>query len=185
MFGRRIATAPHVKGTESMDHMLLALQNSAFAYWLSQGVYPPIITLHSMGMALLVGLQVVINLRVLGFGVGIAFGALRRLMKVVWIGFWVNAFSGILLFSITPDKFVHSALFLLKMSLIATGLILGALMNSSLLSVGDEYGPGSLTAPPRAKTLAVLSLTCWMAAIVTGRWLAYTTFGDVGIGTDG
>jgi hypothetical protein len=165
-----------------VDKLLLAVQNSAFAAWLSQGIYPPIITLHSVGMALLVGLQVVINLRVLGLGKGLPIPALRRYMKVVWIGFGVNAFSGTLLFLITPDKFIHSTLFQLKLSFIAAGLILGALMNSSLLSVGDEYASATLDPSVRSKALAVLSLLCWMAAITTGRWLAYTTFGDIGVG---
>jgi hypothetical protein len=168
-----------------MDHLLLAIQNSAFANWLSQGIYPPIITLHSVGMALLVGLQVIINLRVVGVGRALPIPALRRFMTVVWIGFGVNAVTGTLLFLITPDKFVHSRLFILKLSLIASGLILGAVLNTSLLTVGDEYARAKAEPSLRAKTLAVLSLTCWMAAIVTGRWLAYTTFGDIGVGSEG
>jgi|HubBroStandDraft_5_1064220.scaffolds.fasta_scaffold195776_2 hypothetical protein len=167
-----------------MDQLLLRLQNSAFAYWLSQGAFPPIITVHSVGMALLVGLQVVINLRVLGLGRAIPIPALRRFMTIVWLGFIANAISGALLFSIYPDKYVHSTLFRFKLSFIAAGLIIGVLLNRSLLSVGDEYALPDSNAPRKAKTLAALSLICWLAAIVTGRWLAYTTFGDIGVGTD-
>ena len=166
-----------------VEHLLLALQNSAFANWLSQSPYPPIITLHSVGMALLVGLQVVINLRVLGFGRELPIPALRRFMSVVWIGFWVNAASGTLLFLISPDKLFHSTLFRIKLSLIAAGLILGAILNSSLLNVGDEYAPSNARTASQAKAVAILSLACWFAAIFTGRWLAYTTFADVGIGS--
>jgi hypothetical protein len=168
-----------------MDHFLTQIQNSAFAYWLSQGIYPPIITLHSIGMALLVGLQVIINLRILGLGRSLSIPALRGFMTIVWIGFGVNALTGTLLFCITPDKFVHSTLFILKMSLIASGLILGAILNTRLLKVGSEYTLATTLVPGHLKLLAALSLTCWLAAIVTGRWLAYTTFGDVGIGPDG
>jgi hypothetical protein len=168
-----------------LDHLLLKLQNSAFAYWLSQGAFPPIITLHSVGMALLVGLQVVINLRVLGIGSGLPIASLRPFMKVVWLGFIANAFSGVLLFSIYPDKYIHSTLFRFKLSFIAAGLLLGALLNTSLLTVGDEYSQAYFKAPPRAKAFAALSLACWAAAIITGRWLAYTTFGDVDVGDTG
>jgi hypothetical protein len=167
-----------------MDHLLLALQNSSFAFWLSQGAFPPIITMHSAGMALLVGLQGIINLRVLGVGRGgLPIPAMRRFMKVVWIGFWMNLVSGVLLFSIYPDKYVHNTLFRFKMSFIAAGLILGALLNTSLLSVGDEYASAGTNAPLRAKTLAVLSLACWLSAIVAGRYMAYSTFADIGAGT--
>jgi hypothetical protein len=164
-----------------MDHLLLALQNSQFAYWLSQGAFPPIITVHSAGMALLVGLQGIINLRVLGLGrKGLPIAAMRRFMKFVWIGFWMNLCSGVLLFSIYPDKYVHNTLFRFKIGFIIAGLVLGAVMNSTLLSVGDEYSAAGTSAPARTRALAALSLACWVSAIVAGRYLAYSTFADIG-----
>ncbi len=167
-----------------MDHLLLELQNSPFAFWLSQGAFPPIITVHSAGMAILVGLQGIINLRVLGIGRGgMPIPAMRRFMKVVWFGFWMNLVSGILLFSIYPDKYIHNTLFRFKIGFIIAGLVIGALLNTSLLSVGDEYAAADTKAPIRAKTLAALSLCCWFSAIVAGRYLAYSTFADVGAGT--
>jgi hypothetical protein len=167
-----------------MDHLLLELQNSPFAFWLSQGAFPPIITVHSAGMAILVGLQGIINLRVLGIGRGgLPIPAMRRFMKVVWLGFWMNLVSGILLFSIYPDKYIHNTLFRFKIGFIIAGLVIGALLNTSLLSVGDEYAAAGTNAPVRAKALAVLSLCCWISAIVAGRYLAYSTFADIGAGT--
>ncbi|MGH8257862.1 MAG: hypothetical protein ACRET0_16795 [Steroidobacteraceae bacterium] len=167
-----------------MDHLLLELQNSPFAFWLSQGAFPPIITVHSAGMAILVGLQGIINLRVLGIGRGgLPIPAMRRFMKVVWLGFWMNLVSGVLLFSIYPDKYVHNTLFRFKIGFIIAGLVIGALLNTSLLSVGDEYAKAGTIAPARAKALAVLSLCCWISAIVAGRYLAYSTFADIGAGT--
>lgn len=170
-----------------MDHLLLSLQNSQLGMqlsnWLSQSAFPPIITGHSIGMALLVGLQGLINLRVLGLGRGLPIPALRRFMKCVWIGFWINLSTGVLLFLITPDKFFHNRLFRFKIGFIVTGLVLGALLNSSLLSVGDEYASPDVNPAARDKLLAVLSLACWTSAIVAGRYLAYSTFGDLGVDT--
>lgn len=163
-----------------MDSLLLAVQNSQFAFWLSQGAYPIILTLHSVGLAVLVGLLAIIDLRVLGFGLGLPIPSLRGFMKVVWIGFWVNVCSGTLLFLISPDKLFHSNLFRIKLSLIALGLILGARLNSSLLGAGDEYA-AMANPSKRQRTMAILSLACWVSAIATGRWLAYTTFADIGI----
>jgi|SRR5665213_526548 len=167
-----------------MDHLLLALQNSSFAYWLSQGAFAPIITVHSVGMAMLVGLQGIINLRVLGVGRGgLPIPAMRRFMKIVWLGFWMNLCSGVLLFSIYPDKYIYSTLFRFKLAFIAAGLVLGAILNISLLSVGDEFASADSNPPLRDKTLAAMSLACWLSAIVAGRYLAYSTFADVGVGT--
>lgn len=164
-----------------MNSPLLTIQNSHFAFWLSQAPYAVILTLHSIGLAVLVGLLIVIDLRVLGFGRGLPLASLRGFMKVVWMGFWTNAVSGTLLFCISPEKFFHSNLFRCKLLLIVTGLVLGARLNSSLLKVGDEYA-ANVTASAGQRTLAVLSICCWLAAIFAGRWLAYTTFADIGIG---
>lgn len=167
-----------------MHAFLLSIQNSSFAEWLSQGIYPIVLTLHSVGLAILVGLLIVIDLRVLGFSGGLPIASLRGYMKVVWIGFWTNAATGTLLFCISPDKLFDSTLFRFKLTFIGVGLLLGALLNSSLLRRGDEF---AATAPPSAqqRALAMLSIACWIAAIFTGRWLAYTTFGDIGIGSAG
>jgi hypothetical protein len=163
-----------------MDDMLRALQESAFATWVQETAYPVVITLHSVGLALLVGLLIVVDLRVLGFARGLPRPALRKLMTVVWIGFWTNAISGAMLFSIDAKKDYHSNLFRLKLSAIALGLILGSLINARALAPAESAAPQS-DAPMQAKLLAVCSLLCWGSAIVAGRLLAYFTYGDVGI----
>lgn len=161
-----------------MDHVLITLQNGPFAFWLSQSIYPIILTIHSVGLALLVGLLVVIDLRVLGFARGLPIPSLRRFMNVVWIGFWANAASGILLLCISPYTLFHSTMFRFKLLFILIGLVLAGVLNASLLKVGDEY---AAVAHPsaRQRALAALSIACWLAAIVAGRLLAYTTSVDV------
>lgn len=165
-----------------LDQLLLALQKSRFADWLAQGAFPPIITLHSVGLALLVGLQVVICVRVLGFAEPLPIVALRRFMVVVWIGFWANLGSGLLLFAIYAHKYFHSTLFQAKLAFIVAGLVAGTLLNRAILKQANESAAQSgYQAPGWTKNLAVLSLSCWAAAIVCGRWLAYSTYGDIGL----
>jgi hypothetical protein len=164
-----------------IDQLLRAIQDSAFANWVQESAYPYVITLHSVGLALLVGLLVVIDLRVLGFGRGLPLPALRKLMTVIWIGFWTNFASGIMLFVIDAKKDFYSPLFRIKLSSIAIGLILGTLIKRRVLDRDIEYAPVDASAPSNAKVLAVCSLLCWITAIVAGRLLAYFTFGDVGV----
>jgi uncharacterized protein DUF6644 len=159
-----------------VDQLLRALQHSAFADWVQATAYPVVITAHSIGLAILVGLLVVIDLRVLGFARGLPLAALRKLMTVVWLGFWANAISGVMLFSIDAKKDFYSPLFRIKLSAIALGLILGTIISSSVLQ-----GNSGAATSSRAKVLAICSLTCWASAIVTGRLLAYFTYGDVGV----
>jgi hypothetical protein len=164
-----------------LDNLLKALQDSTFANWVQQSAYPVVITFHSIGLATLVGLLMVIDLRVLGFARSLPLPALRKLMKVVWIGFWVNAISGSMLFCIDAKKDFYSGLFRTKLSAIALGLILGTLIKNRVLANPEPYAPGTSGTSSGAKVLATLSLLCWIGAIVSGRLLAYFTFGDVGI----
>jgi hypothetical protein len=168
-----------------LDQLLKALQDSAFANWVQQSAYPVVITFHSIGLATLVGLLMVIDLRVLGFAKSLPLPALRKLMRVVWIGFWVNAISGSMLFCIDAKKDYYSGLFRTKLSAIALGLILGTLIKNRVLSTpaaDSSRGAGLDVGTSRgAKILASLSLLCWIGAIVSGRLLAYFTFGDVGV----
>jgi len=163
-----------------IDHALFALQDSAFAHWVQSSAYPVVITVHSIGLAILVGLLAIIDLRVLGFAGKLPLPALRKLMTVVWIGFWINAASGAMLFSIDAKRDFYSSLFRFKLSVIALGLLLGALIDWSGLDAAGARASGDAAATPRAKALALLSLLCWTSAIVSGRLLAYSTFGDVG-----
>ena len=164
-----------------IDQLLRAIQGSAFANWVQETAYPYVITLHSIGLALLVGLLVVIDVRVLGFGRGLPIPALRRFMTVIWIGFWTNFASGIMLFSIDAKKDYYSSLFRIKLLSIAVGLILGTLIKRAVLDREAEYSAADASAPSSAKVLALFSLLCWTGAIVSGRLLAYFTFGDVGV----
>ncbi len=164
-----------------LDQLLRALQESAFANWVQQSAYPYVITTHAIGLATLVGLLMVIDLRILGFAKGMPLPALRRLMTVVWIGFWANAASGLMLFSIDAKKDYYSTLFRIKLSAIAVGLIIGTIIKSKVLVDVDGSANPQATTSAGAKGLAVLSLACWAGAIVSGRLLAYFTYGDVGI----
>jgi len=165
-----------------IDETLSALQNSAFSTWVQETAYPLVITAHSIGLALLVGLLVVIDLRVLGFAKGAALPSLRKLMSVVWIGFWCNAISGVMLFIIDAKKDYYSWLFRSKLMLIALGLIMGARITSTVLKKANVYGSENADAPQQAKVLAAVSLLAWAGAIFVGRWLAYSTYGDIGVG---
>jgi hypothetical protein len=153
-----------------MDAWLKLLQESAFAHWVQTSAYPAVITLHSIGLAILVGVLTLIDLRVLGFARELPLMALRRLMSVVWIGFAINAVSGVMLFSIDARKDFHSGLFRSKMAAIMLGLLLAMLIRSRT-PVGAT-AQMQTEAAPAAKLCAVLSLIVWAGAIVSGRLLA-------------
>jgi hypothetical protein len=52
--------------------------------------YPTILFMHTLGMSILVGFVVVIDLRLLGVGRTVPLAPLKRLMPLIWIGFWIS-----------------------------------------------------------------------------------------------
>jgi hypothetical protein len=153
--------------------ILESLEHSAFSEWLvgSQSIwaYPTVLTLHTLGMMVLVGACAVLDLRLLGFGRGIPLGSMQTLFRVMWGGFWLNLVTGSMLFVADATKKSTSTIFMVKLSLIALGVI------TIVLIKRDVYGRSAepLKVSGTAKLLAVASILLWSAAITAGRLLAY------------
>lgn len=128
-------------------------------------------TFHFLGLCLLFGVVLVVNLRMLGFLEGIPFSALHRLLPWAVVGFGVNTATGMLFFVGAPPSFyVTSPVFFWKLA-----LILVAAANALYFTVFEQ--PWSLTAtgaPPLAARIAAASGIClWVAVIFCGQMLPF------------
>src|ERR1051325_10959982 len=78
-----------------MTEWLSTLEASGFATWLRESntiwAYPLVLTLHTVGLGLLVGANWLLDLRVLGVWPRIPLVELVGSFRVMWIGFWINA----------------------------------------------------------------------------------------------
>ena len=135
--------------------------------------YPIMITLHSLGLAIMVGLSVVLSLRVLGYFETIPFSSLHRLLKIAWIGFIVNFISGSSLFSISATSFIVDPVFLIKMSMVILGAIFVAIMQSMIKTALASGAAATGQTPTGLKVLAWLTIGAWTIGMVTGRLIAY------------
>ena len=155
-----------------MESLYISLEATSLSTWLRESpslwAFPFVLILHTVGLAFFVGANVAWDVRVLGFSMGIPLDALRRYFVVMWVGFWVNAFSGVLLLLAYPTKALTNPLFYAKLALIAFGIVLAFRIRREV----DRFGRAE--APPLARTLAAASLACWIAVIFAGRLLAYT-----------
>jgi len=152
---------------------LATLENSAFATWLRESntiwAYPLVLTLHTVGLALLVGANWMLDLRILG-GMGrVTIPDLSWTFRVMWIGFWVNAVSGAMLFAADATTKGSTRLFVAKLALVGIGV--GVI----LLTKRALYPSGVAAATPSgaARALALTSIALWVAAIAAGRFMAY------------
>jgi len=143
---------------------------TALSTWLRESpslwAFPFVLILHTVGLAFLVGANVALDARVLGLAADVPPTTLRRYDVIMWVGFWVNALSGVLLLIAYPTKALTNPLFYGKLMLIAVGLVLAQALRRQL----RDGGPMS----PLARWMAIASLVIWAAGITAGRLLAYT-----------
>jgi len=132
--------------------------------------FPTVLLLHTIGMALCVGVNAGIDLRILGFAPSIRMAPLERFVPVLWLGFTINAITGTLLVMQDASTKLRNPDFYLKMVFIAVALIILKMTRTRVFrDPMIDKGPF----PSNAKVLAALSLFFWLAAITAGRLLAY------------
>jgi hypothetical protein len=133
--------------------------------------YPITEAAHIVGLALLFGSIVIVDLRLLGAGRKVPVAALVS-YAVPWslAGFVLAAASGLMMFTAHAGDFLGERVFLLKMT-----LILVAGVNAALLRVGvaRRAWDTDRALPARVRVAAALSIALWIGVIACGRLLAY------------
>jgi hypothetical protein len=156
-----------------MGPFMHALQNSAFSAWVvgseSIWAYPMILTMHTVGLGIVVGAAVIVDLRLLGVGPGIPLEEVKRVFPIFWLGFFINLVSGLMLFVSEAEDKATQPVFLIKLLLVAIGVIVTARIRRRLFGVGSP----PMRAASSGRTLALTSLVVWGGAIVAGRLMAY------------
>lgn len=152
--------------------MLVWLENSGFSEWLkaSWGV-PALLTVHVVGMAVVIAVVVIVHLRLLGLFDGIAYAALARLFAALWAGLAVELVTGAALWAAKAAQYTVDVAFVVKIVLIAAGVVLAAMLDRAVRSHANSWAAGT-TALPRPG-LVVPSLAVWCAVIVFGRLTAF------------
>ena len=155
--------------------LLHQIEQTGISLWLREspsifGFYF-ILAFHTIGLALLVGPNAVIDLRLLGVARGIPLAPMKRWFSVMWLGFGINATSGVFLVFAYPVKELTNPVFYLKLTLIAFAVFI---MWRIQTGVFDNSKLNAGVIATNARTLALLSITLWVAAITAGRLLAYT-----------
>jgi hypothetical protein len=122
-------------------------------------------------MGFLVGPNIALDLRVLGFAPRVPVSLLERFFVIMKLAFVLNAFSGILLLAAYPTKALTNPLFYIKLLLIGAALGHTGWLRKNVVQASEIT---SSTIPLRGKVIAGSSLMLWAGAIGAGRLLAYT-----------
>jgi hypothetical protein len=153
-------------------NFLYWLEESFIGIWVAQSWgYPFVLSGHAVGMSIVVGTVIMINLRLLGFAPGVPITLFRSLISVTWIGVAINVISGLALFSGNPLKFFFHPAFWIKISLIVLGglSVCWGLRNFQEPNLNNN----ELESSKKVKIVAAFSLFSWIGAIIAGRLIAY------------
>ena len=136
----------------------------------SPWLFPVIATIHLMGLALIGGAVLVVDLRLLGLGLqsqpvaGLARDAERWLFR----GLLVTVSTGILLFMCFATKYYYLTFFWVKMAALLL-VIVFTLSVRRRVAMANEAD----VSPVRSKLVALVSLSLWTIVAVGGRYIGF------------
>jgi len=153
--------------------VLVWLESLPLSVWVHESpsvwAQPTVLTLHTMGMAVLVGASWVLDLRLLGVSRNVPLSAFRWVFRAVTVGLIVNLATGVLLFAQRATTLGTAIPFLIKMCLVIASVATLVPLRSLVLRSDAEQREVS----GGARLLAIASILAWSGAITAGRLLAY------------
>ena len=159
-----------------MIELLTFLEDNALSVFIREFPsvfgFPTILFLHTLGLAMVAGVSIAIDLWILRGATASAPLHIMGLTRTMWLGFGINLVSGLALLLAYPAKALTNGVFYFKMALVLVAVYIAARINRELALRGGASA--TLGAAFDARRWAVVSLVTWAAAIVTGRLLAYT-----------
>ena len=154
-----------------------ALEATALATGLRNSVwsYPLVNAAHILGVALLVGSIVPLDLRLLGAWRSAPLAPLWNILtRTAGAGFLLAIIFGMLLFITRATEYIASNLFLAKMAIVIIGTAnVMALRMPPPPSDASEIASAHAMPPLRLRLAAGVSLTAWLTAMTLGRLVGY------------
>ena len=157
----------------------LWLQSTAFFTALREGpgwanLYPVVLSLHMVALALFAGTVLMTNMRLLGWAMtGQAVGDLIDQLKIPKrVGFTLAITCGILLFGCKAEEYYYNAFFRLKMALLILVGLHALIFRNKVYNTLSQHHKSKLI-PPTARLAAVLSLVLWVSIACAGRGIGY------------
>jgi len=157
--------SPEIMSWLSSTFISEAMRN---IFWM----WPVMENLHFLGLSVMFGALLAVDLRVIGLAPAIPMRAAMGLIPLVLIAFSINLLTGLAFILADPYRYFYNLAFQWKI-----GLIFLAGVNALWFWFGEHrklvlLGPGEQADFP-AKVIAGLSLVIWVAVIVLGRLIPY------------
>ena len=133
-------------------------------------VWPILEVFHFVGLCMLFGVVLLVNLRLLGVITGVAVADVNRLLPWAMAGLVINIVTGMLFFLASPPQYTENPAFVWKI-----GLMLIAGVTLLYPTMWAQGRPPTATDRPSlvGRVIAVGSICLWVGVIFLGRFLPY------------
>lgn len=157
-----------------MDELTLWLQSTALSHAIvgRTWIWPAAEVIHFFGLALVLGIVGLLDLRLMGFLPRIPIGALHEMVPFALGGFAVNVISGTVFLVGHPEQYVHNVSWWLKVASLAVAGA-NALVFERLYArqtLGQEVGEPMPTA---VRWIGAISMASWLSVLYWGRMLPF------------
>ena len=161
-----------------LESFALFIVDSPLTQWiqLTYWLWPVLEITHFIGLSLLLGGLIVIDLRMAGHFKALNLTATHQLLPLVLLGFGLNLVTGVLFFYGDPLRYSVNIGFQIKMVLVTLAGLNALLYYWKIRPVMSTWDPHA-DSPPIAKFVAYASLTVWTGVLLCGRLIPYVGTG--------
>jgi hypothetical protein len=129
---------------------------------------------HVLGVCLLLGSVILLDLRLLGVWRGIELSAIvRPTVRLAAIGFVLAAASGVCMVTVNATEYYDNPFLLLKFPAIALGLVNVLVVSFLPAWRAIPRRPLALFERRQLAAAGAVSLACWLTALAGGRMIGY------------
>jgi uncharacterized membrane protein len=133
-------------------------------------IWPSAEALHFIGLWLIFGVILIVNLRLLGFMQAIPFSAVHRLLPWAALGFALNTITGMMWVIATPDQYNDNISFFAKIGLL---MIAGLSLLYTTVFEGPWHVGAGDRPPLRVKLAGASAILGWAGVMYFGRMLPF------------
>ena len=161
-----------------LESFAYSIVDSSLTEWiqLTYWLWPVMEIIHFIGLSLLLGGLIVVDLRMAGHFRALNPAATHKLLPLVLVGFGLNLTTGVLFFYGDPLRYSVNIGFQIKMVLVTLAGLNALLYYWKIKPVMATWDPHS-DSPPIAKFVAYVSLSIWTGVLLCGRLIPYVGTG--------
>ena len=154
--------------------LIQAIEGGAINTWVlsTYWLWPLLEIIHFIGLSLLLGSMLIVDLRLAGFLRQINIMSTHRLLPWAAIGFAMNLATGFLFFFGDPGRYAINIGFQIKMILVLIAGLNALIFAFKINPVIGSWDPHGDT-PGVVKTVAWVSLATWTGVLLLGRLIPY------------